>query len=308
MLSEDRYRKRIGLGQDGNSLVMLIGILAIVFCNFKFIWLVYKISDKDISAYDQNIFNWLVIPGDFQKMMTRPWTLLSFMFLHSDVWEVFGNLLWLWAFGYIFQDLTGNKKLIPVFIYGSVGAAVFFMLCYNLVPKLVPAAPAVTLVGASAGIMAIAVAATTLSPDYRIFPMINGGIPLWILTVIYLIVDISLIAAQKSAPGQFAHVAGAGVGFLFIYQMRRGHDWSIWINNFFDWISNLFNPDRQSWKKTAKTDLHYNSKGTQPFKKIPNITQKRIDEILDKINQQGYRFLTEEEKDILKRAAEDEEL
>jgi len=308
VLSEDRYRKRIGLGQDGNSLVMLIGILAIVFCIFKFIWLVYKISDKDISAYDQNIFNWLVIPGDFQKMMTRPWTLLSFMFLHSDVWEVFGNLLWLWAFGYIFQDLTGNKKLIPVFIYGSVGAAVFFMLCYNLVPKLVPAAPAVTLVGASAGIMAIAVAATTLSPDYRIFPMINGGIPLWILTVIYLIVDISLIAAQKSAPGQFAHVAGAGVGFLFIYQMRRGHDWSIWINNFFDWISNLFNPDRQSWKKTAKTDLHYNSKGTQPFKKIPNITQKRIDEILDKINQQGYRFLTEEEKDILKRAAEDEEL
>jgi len=95
---------------------------------------------------------------------------------------------------------------------------------------------------------------------------------------------------------------------LFIYQMRRGRDWSNWINDFFDWIGNLFNPDKQSWKKTAKTDLHYKAKGTPPYKKIPNITQKRIDEILDKINQQGYRFLTDEEKDILKRAAEDEEL
>jgi membrane associated rhomboid family serine protease len=301
VLSEDRYRKKIGLGQEGNNLVFLIGVLAIVFCIFKFIWLVYKIAEKDMGAYDQNIFNWLVVPGDFEKMMTRPWTLFSFMFMHNDPWDVLGNILWLWAFGYIFQDLTGNKKLIPVFIYGSVA-------CYNLVPKLVPAGPAVTLVGASAGIMAIAVAATTLAPDYRIFPMINGGIPLWILTVLYLVIDFSLIAAQRTAPGHFAHIAGAFVGFMFIYQMRRGHDWSNWMNNFFDWFGNLFNPDRKNWKKTAKTDLHYNTRGTQPYKKIPNITQKRIDEILDKINQQGYRFLTDEEKDILKRAAEDEEL
>nr|WP_255539666.1 rhomboid family intramembrane serine protease [Longitalea luteola] len=240
--------------------------------------------------------------------MTRPWTLLSFMFMHSNPWEMIGNLLWLWAFGYIFQEITGNRKLIPLFIYGSVGAGIFFTLCYNLIPKLVPMGPAVTLVGASAGIWAIAVAATTMDPDYRIFPMINGGFPLWIMTVIYLIIDFALIAAQKSPPGYFAHLAGGFVGFLFIYQLRRGHDWSNWMNNFFDWLGNLFNPDRQSWKKTARTDLHYNARGTQPYKKIPNITQKRIDEILDKINQQGYRFLTDEEKDILKRAAEDEEL
>jgi hypothetical protein len=48
--------------------------------------------------------------------------------------------------------------------------------------------------------------------------------------------------------------------------------------------------------------------GTQPYKKIPNITQKRIDDILDKINQQGFRLLTDEEKEILKRAADKEDL
>ena len=80
------------------------------------------------------------------------------------------------------------------------------------------------------------------------------------------------------------------------------------MNSFFDWCANLFNPEKKSWKKTARKDLYYNTRGTQPFKKVPNITQKRIDDILDKINQQGYRFLTEEEKDILKRAAEAEDL
>jgi membrane associated rhomboid family serine protease len=308
VLREDRYRKRLGLGQDGNSLVMLIAILAIVFCIFKFIWLVYQIAQRNEAAFDQNIFNWLVLPADFEKMMTRPWTLLSFMFMHKDVWDMLGNLLWLWAFGYIFQDLTGNNKLVPVYLYGSFAAGLFFVLCYNVFPKLVPLAPSVTLMGASAGVMAIAIAATTLAPDYRIFPMINGGIPLWILTVVFVIVDLARMAGQNGATGQFSHVAAAGVGFLFIYQMRRGRDWSNWMNDFFDWIGNLFNPDKQSWKKTAKTDLHYKAKGTPPYKKIPNITQKRIDEILDKINQQGYRFLTDEEKDILKRAAEDEEL
>ncbi len=156
---------------------MLVGILAIVFIIFQFIWLVYKIADKDIAAYYQNIFNWLVVPGDIEKFVSRPWTLLSFMFMHRDIWSAIGNLLWLWAFGYIFQDITGNKKLIPVYIYGSVGAGILFVLSYNLIHQLVPAAPAVTLVGATAGIMAIAVAATSLAPDYRIFPMINGGIP-----------------------------------------------------------------------------------------------------------------------------------
>jgi len=308
VLREDRYRKRLGLGQDGNSLVMLIAILAIVFCIFKFIWLVYQIAQRNEAAFDQNIFNWLVLPADFEKMMTRPWTLLSFMFMHKDIWDMLGNILWLWAFGYIFQDLTGNNKLVPVYLYGSFAAGLFFVLCYNIFPKLVPLAPSVTLMGASAGVMAIAIAATTLAPDYRIFPMINGGVPLWILTVVFVIVDLARMAGQPGPTTQFSHLAGAGVGFLFIYQMRRGRDWSNWMNEFFDWITNLFNPDRQSWKKTAKTDLHYKAKGTPPYKKIPNITQKRIDEILDKINQQGYRFLTDEEKDILKRAAEDEEL
>ena len=105
-----------------------------------------------------------------------------------------------------------------------------------------------------------------------------------------------------------AYAGAAGTGWLFIYLLRRGTDGSIWINQFFDWIGDLFNPDKRKKPKNKKDEFFYNVSGTQPYKKIPNITQKRIDEILDKINQQGYRFLTIEEKEILKRAAEEEDL
>jgi hypothetical protein len=137
--------------------------------------------------------------------------------------------------------------------------------------------------------------------------MINGGIPLWILTLVYLLINFSSITR-----GDFgiyiANISGAGAGVLFIYCLRRGYDGSIWINGFFDWCNDLFNPGKKAKKRSPKDEFYYKVSGTQPFKKIPNITQQRIDEILDKINQQGYRFLTDEEKEILKRAADEEDL
>jgi membrane associated rhomboid family serine protease len=304
---QDRYKKRMILGQDGNALVLLLAILAIVFCIFKFIYLVYDLSNLNKAAYDQNVLGWFRLPADPGKLMTRPWTILTYMLLHVGVWHLLGNLLWLWAFGYILQDLTGNRKLIPIFIYGGLAGAFVFILSYNIFPRLTSVAPGVTLEGASAGVMAIAIATTALAPDYRIFPMINGGIPLWVLAIIFVIIDFALIP-ESNTGGHIAHLGGAAMGFLFIYQLRKGRDWSLWMNQFYDWITNLFNPDKKNWKKTAKSDYYYNVKGTQPYKKIPNITQKRIDDILDKINQQGYRFLTDEEKEILKRAAEDEDV
>jgi hypothetical protein len=82
-----------------------------------------------------------------------------------------------------------------------------------------------------------------------------------------------------------------------------GYDWSEWMNNFFDWVNNLFNPDKPKRGKSSKELLFYKS-STAPYKKTTNITQERVDEILEKIHQQGYQFLSEEEKEILKKASD----
>jgi hypothetical protein len=125
--------------------------------------------------------------------------------------------------------------------------------------------------------------------------------------VLYLLINFSGLSYGDISL-YMANVAGAAAGFVFIFWLRRGHVGSLWINNLFDWIMNLFNPNKKKRSKSPKDEFYYKVSGTQPYKKIPNVTQQRIDEILDKINQQGYRFLTDEEKEILKRAADEEDL
>ena len=290
------------LGQDGNALVALLVILATIFCLIQFVWLVYWMSGNEVQIFKKDVYHWFTLPADLNLLLARPWTFITYMFIHFDVFHFLGNALWLWAFGYILQDLLDNNKLIPVFLYGGVAGALVFLLSYNLIPRLHIES---TLEGASAGVMAVAIATTTLAPTYRLLPMFNGGIPLWVLTIIFVIIDFASITGSNGG-GHLAHLGGAVIGFVFIKQLQRGNDWSIWMIKSYNWISNLFNPEKKDWKKTARQSYYYKTEGTQPFKKIPNITQKRVDDILDKINQRGYRSLTEEEKEILKRASEDD--
>jgi hypothetical protein len=152
--------------------------------------------------------------------------------------------------------------------------------------------------------MAIAIATTLFSPNYRVFPMLNGGIPLWVITLIFVIIDLATIPYRD--PGaHIAHLAGGATGFLFVFLFRKGYDGSNWINTFFDWVNNLFNPDKPKRGKSIKQQLFYKSH-VQPFKKSSNLTQQRIDELLDKINQRGYQSLTDDEKELLKRASKED--
>lgn len=304
---EAKSRNRISLGEDGNALVNLIILNAILFVVLKFIYVIYLISELNIKAYDRNIFYWFTLPADISTLGSRPWTIITHMFTHKLFSFFFGNMFFLWIFGYILQEMTGNRKLIPIYIYGGLTGAFCYILSYHIFPALQPGIPGAMFFGASASVMAVAIATTTVSPDYRIFPMINGGIPLWIVTLVYVIIDFTSIMGHDT-PEFIAHLSGAALGFVFIYQLRKGNDWSEWMNNFFDWVDNLFNPDKKNKAKPAKDEFFYKVKDAQPFKKTPNVTQKRVDEILDKINQKGFHFLTDEEKDILKRAANGDDL
>ncbi|MGZ8557700.1 MAG: rhomboid family intramembrane serine protease [Chitinophagaceae bacterium] len=304
---ERQYRKRLSLAHANNALILLIAINLIIFIILAFLQAVFylRFEGKTEAAhfFDTKVLNYFTLPAEVNKIASRPWTILTYMFTHISVWHLLGNMLWLWVFGYIFLDLTGNRKIVPLYVYGALAGALSFVLAYNFLPGLKQALSGAEILGASAGVMAIAVAVTTISPGYRIFPMLMGGIPIWILTGIYLIIDLASIP-QSNTGGHIAHLAGALTGFLFIYSFRKGYDWSEWMNNFFDWVANLFNPDKPKKGKNIKQELFYKS-DKQPYKKTPNITEQRVNDILDKISQKGYNNLTEEEKDILKRASQE---
>ncbi len=300
-----RSRNRLTLGSDGNALVALFTINVIFFLVLITIQVVYFFFHSNQSAFNAQVIQYFQMPASLTKLSERPWTILTYMFSHIGVMHILSNMLWLWAFGFILQELTGNKKLIPIYIYGGLAGSVVFILTNYLMPPLKPFIGNSSLIGANAATMAIAAATTTLAPKYRLFRNLNGGIPIWVLTLIYVVIDYAGVASL-SAAFSLSHIGGGIAGFLFVYFLRKEHDGSIWMNNGYNWFMNLFNPDKKATSKSIREKVFYNTDGRKPYLKTSNITQQRVDEILDKINLKGYHFLTDEEKNILKRAAEED--
>jgi membrane associated rhomboid family serine protease len=300
-----RPRNRLTLGSDGNALVALFTINVIFFLLLITIQVVYFFFQANAASFNTQVVQYFEMPASLTKLSERPWTILTYMFSHTGVIHILSNMLWLWAFGFILQELTGNKKLIPIYIYGGLAGALVFILANYFIPPLKPFIGNTSLLGANAATMSIAVATTTLAPNYRFFRNLNGGIPIWVLTLIYILIDFAGVASL-SAAFSLSHIGGALAGFLFVYLLRKDRDGSIWMNNLYNWFMNLFNPDKKTDANSVKGKVFYNADGRKPFSKTSNITQQRVDEILDKINQKGYHFLTDEEKNILKRAAEED--
>jgi membrane associated rhomboid family serine protease len=310
MGESDRYpeyklpKKRFTLGSDGNAVVALFTINVIFFLLLITIKVVYFFFQANEATFNSQILPYFEMPAQLTKLSERPWTILIYMFTHIGVMQVLSNMLWLWAFGYILQELAGNKKIIPIYIYGGLAGALAFSLANYLIPPLKPFVESASLMGGNAATMAVAVATTCLAPQYRFFKNLNGGIPIWVLTLVYVLIDIAGVASL-SAAYSLSHLFGGLAGFVFIYLLRNKVDGSIWMNNFYNWFIHLYNPYKPTPENRIKETVFYNASGRKPFNKTSNITQQRVDEILDKINQEGYQFLTAEEKDILKRASED---
>jgi membrane associated rhomboid family serine protease len=307
-MSTDSYKstKRILLGQDNNALVLLFAINTLVFVLINFVKIVYYLSDIPIEFFYKQILDWFTMPAIPASLLAKPWTILTHMFTHYSIWHLLSTCAWLWAFGYVLQDLAGNNKLIPIYLYGGFAGALVFVLINNLFPSLERnIASTAPLLGGGGAVVAIAVATTTLAPDYRIFPLINGGMPLWVLTLIFVAIDFASLASGNGGIVA-AHLAGGAIGFFFVKALQKGSDWGAWMIQLVHWFDDLFSPEKKHQQK-KQTEKHFYRNNRKPYEKIANITQQRLDEILDKINLHGYSFLTDEEKAFLERASNDDE-
>lgn len=301
------------LGEEGNSLVLLLAINAIVFGMFNIIKVAYNLGDFGPKEnYVTHVLNWFLVPGELKALAYRPWSVLTYMFVHegaglAGVMPLISNMLWFWSFGYILQDLTGNRHIAPLYLYGGIAGSIFFILAVNIIPGLGNnLAAIVPMQGAGASIMAVAIATTVLAPGFRIFPFINGGIPLWVLTLIFVAIDFTLVASNNGGVA-VAHVAGGLFGMVYVGRLKAGKDWGLWMHQVYNWFFTLFDPAKNQTLPVAeiRTELFYQQGKQPPYRKKTVVTQQRIDDILDKINQHGYQLLSEEEKEYLKTASKE---
>lgn len=295
-----KHRKYF-FGADNNAVFTLFAINIILFLILMMIQVGVYAGEHDQAYFFENVLRYFQLPASLHEFSEQPWALLTYMFTHSGAQLIMmlSNFVWLWAFGSLMQQLSGNDKIIPVYIYGGLTGALFFVLAAYFIPALAPFRSTMGLMGANAAVIAVAMAATTLSPGFKFFRQLGGGIPIWVLMAAYLLIDI-LSVRNLNAAFALSHLGGAIAGFVFVLLMRKGIDGSVWMNKFWRKFISLFDPKPAN----AGSQQHYRS-DRKAFDRKTNLTAQRLDAILDKINEKGYHFLTDEEKEFLNRASKE---
>ncbi|MEJ0056325.1 MAG: rhomboid family intramembrane serine protease [Bacteroidota bacterium] len=292
----EEFKSAFSRPNNGHTQLIIINV--VVFLAIGVVWVFSKILGADpVFTIVHNQFS---IPPQFSDFITRPWTIITYAFMHDlySIFHILGNMLVLYWFGKLFIEYLGSDKLIALYILGALAAGTCYLIVFNTVPFFKSQSNFSGMVGASGAVFAIMVAAATLLPNYTFFLLFLGPVKIKYIAGFYIILSF-LGTVQANAGGNIAHLGGALMGFIYIKQLQVGVNWGGWITATLDWFGNLFTAQ-------PKVKVSYRKNEPSNGKKNPNlsgISQKEIDEILDKISDGGYESLTKEEKEKLFKAS-----
>ena len=169
-------------GFDTNAVLQLIVASGAGYISYHLIWVFVKLNNPDSDFFFTTIKPNVAMPV-ISGFLSKFWTVFLYAWTHAGFWELFSNMIWLYAFGTIVQMLVGYKQVIPLFIYGAVVGGLFYQLAQLIPIEAFAGRPA--MLGAQGGVMALAVAALTLAPSYRIYLSPTFGIPLVIIACVF---------------------------------------------------------------------------------------------------------------------------
>ena len=238
-----------------------------------------------------NFFNWFELSASWIDLPIKPWSIITYSFLHSGFFHLFWNMYLLFFSSKLFLNLFPSNTFFNVYFLGVVVGGITFILSYTFFPVFQNSSP--VMIGASAGVMAVFIFMSTYSPDLEI-RLILFNVKLRYLGIAFLLLDIVQIP-YGNAGGHLAHLGGAILGFYYVKQLKNGKDIGKPFTNFIDKIINIF-------RRKQKMRTVYKREKSQKTNKIASDAgekQKRIDAILDKISVSGYESLTQVEKDFL---------
>ena len=225
---------------SGNALYQLIFSIVAVFLVFRVFQVIFSLFLVDSDLF-MTIRSYLSVSNEPMEILTQPWSLVTYMFLHAGFFHILFNMLIFYWFGRIFQEYLGDRRLISTFILGGVAGAIVFILAYQLFPALSQRAAVTGMVGASAGVMAIVVGAATLLPDFSLNLLLIGPVRLKYIAGFMVLISF-LGTAGSNAGGEFSHLGGALFGFVYIKQLDKGRDIGEWLMQGVDKIKLAFTP------------------------------------------------------------------
>jgi len=276
--------------KKGSILTRLIYINLAVFLVVNIVEIFFFLLGKH-DNYSQFLLT-LALPADLSLLARRPWTLVTYMFLHKSFFHILFNLLWLYWFGRIFLQYLDEKKLAGVYILGGLSGALMYILAFNAFPVFQNQVPLSYALGASASVMAVVIAISVYSPNYTIYLLFFGRVRIIYVAIVGFLAS-SVFEFSINTGGKLAHIGGALFGYLFILRLRKGKDMTKFVSRLLDTVAGWFKPKpriKVSHRK-SETDMEYNRRKKDE--------QAEVDRILEKIAKAGYDSLTNDEKETL---------
>jgi membrane associated rhomboid family serine protease len=210
------------------------------------------------------------------QMLLKPWTVVTYMFLHGGFGHIFFNMITLAFIGPMVEERLGARRFLTLYVVsGIAGALVSSVLVANS-----------PIVGASAAIYGVLLALARFWPRLRL--MIYGVIPVearW-LVLIYAAFDLVMgIGGQRLGVANFAHLGGlvGGALYLLFLERRRGAG----ARRFKAATTpRVADPALDNWRKVDRNSVHA-------------VNRDEVDRILDKISASGIGSLTPQERQFL---------
>ena len=209
------------------------------------------------------------------EVLTRPWTLVTYMFLHAGIGHIFFNMLGLFFFGPRVEERIGSNRFITLYLISGIVGALFSIML----------APRNPILGASGAVLGVLMAFARFWPRERL--LIWGVVPVearW-LVIIYAALDVlgGFGGVGRGGVANFAHLGGFAGALLYLLFLERRQG-----ARRFKAAATPRVPDDAlgAWQKVDRNSIHA-------------VNRDEVDRILDKISASGIGSLTPQERQFL---------
>ena len=272
--------------KKGSVLTRIVYVNLGVFLFIKLAGVVFMLINKSFS-----LSYWLALSSDMNALLHRPYTFITYMFLHENFIHILFNLLGLYWFGKMLLYHFESDKLLGLYLFGGISGGVLYVIAYNFLPVF--ASVDGMLIGASASVYAILVALAVYNPNREIHLFFIGKFALKYVAAFYILLSVLSISSTNPG-GNIAHLGGALWGWFYISRLRRGKNTGFEVIKFLNSI-----PDRFKLKPKMKVTYKQPPRDDYEYNRNKNLQQEEINRILDKISQSGYENLSKQEKELL---------
>jgi len=231
------------------------------------------------------VFEWF----SFQptKILFRPWSPFTYMFLHGGFGHLFMNMLGLFFFGPQLESKWGSSEFIRYYLVCGFGGAALSFLFLLFVSN--------PIVGASAAVYGVLLGFAMTWPNAPIY--VWGIFPIKAKFLVGFFVVVSFINTFGGAGGgvaHFAHLGGFAAGFLYLKTDWRASQAIQGIGKAARARRFAIVPrEEREEQEAAASDLSREAEATE------KTTLDAVDRVLDKISAEGMASLTEQEKQLL---------